>query len=300
LFQTASALASTPLKTASLVMRHQLPVLLLPLPSRRNEAGCEFLIRPSSTTVEQLLADIQKEDPGVEKIFVTVDGTRVAKRTAMQHLLAQGFDLHVNDIIYPVTPLSSDVSPVEHELMSQTETEEVKDLVKNLYAVLNMRPHLMEQSAELRRQIEANRMELAALEQQLEMIQKNTDKKLVRFNFFNLFLMSVQFGMFARLTWWEYSWDIMEPVTYFTTTFHAMVLVYGWSVLTRKDLLYPVAADHFYLKWLYKLSGKNKFDIERYNALKEKIYEDESSLKRIRNPLESNFWISPPLPHSKQ
>ena len=62
---------------------------------------------------------------------------------------------------------------------------------------------------------------------------------------------------------WEYSWDIMEPVTYFTTTFHAMVLVYGWSVLTRKDLLYPVAADHFYLKWLYKLSGKNKFDIER-------------------------------------
>ena len=72
LFQTASALASTPLKTASLVMRHQLPVLLLPLPSRRNEAGCEFLIRPSSTTVEQLLADIQKEDPGVEKIFVTV------------------------------------------------------------------------------------------------------------------------------------------------------------------------------------------------------------------------------------
>jgi hypothetical protein len=23
--------------------------------------------------------------------------------------------------------------------------------------------------------------------------------------------MSVQFGILARLTWWEYSWDIMEP-----------------------------------------------------------------------------------------
>ena len=45
-------------------------------------------------------------------------------------------------------------------------------------------------------------MELAALEQQLETIKKNTEKKLVRFNFFNLFLMSVQFGMFARLTWY--------------------------------------------------------------------------------------------------
>ena len=85
--------------------------------------------------------------------------------------------------------------------MSQTEADEVKDLVKNLYAVLNMRPHLMKQSAELRRQIEENRLELAELEQQLETIKKNTEKKLIRFNYFNLFLMSVQFGMFARLTW---------------------------------------------------------------------------------------------------
>ena len=37
----------------------------------------------------------------------------------MQHLLAQGFDLHVNDIIYPVTPLSSDVSPVSEPLEDQ-------------------------------------------------------------------------------------------------------------------------------------------------------------------------------------
>lgn len=34
---------------------------------------------------------------------------------------------------------------------------------------------------------------------------------------FGLGLMSAQFGVLARLTWWEYSWDIMEPVTYFVT-----------------------------------------------------------------------------------
>lgn len=41
-----------------------------------------------------------------------------------------------------------------------------------------------------------------------------------RANFFIwtfLIMMSVQFGGLARLTWWEYSWDIMEPVTYFVT-----------------------------------------------------------------------------------
>ena len=29
--------------------------------------------------------------------------------------------------------------------------------------------------------------------------------------------MVFQWSALARLTWWEYSWDIMEPVTYFIT-----------------------------------------------------------------------------------
>lgn len=28
-------------------------------------------------------------------------------------------------------------------------------------------------------------------------------------------LVGLEAGIFARLTWWEYSWDIMEPFTYF-------------------------------------------------------------------------------------
>ena len=98
--------------SASIAVRHQMPVLLLPLPSRRNEAGCEFIIRPSSSTVEELLEAIQKEDPGIERIHVTVDGTRIAKRTAMQHLLAKGFNLHINGVVYPVAPMPENLAPV--------------------------------------------------------------------------------------------------------------------------------------------------------------------------------------------
>lgn len=46
-------------------------------------------------------------------------------------------------------------------------------------------------------------------------------------------LMSMQFGILARLTWWEYSWDIMEPVTYFVTYGTAMA-VYAYYVLTKQ------------------------------------------------------------------
>jgi hypothetical protein len=48
-----------------------------------------------------------------------------------------------------------------------------------------------------------------------------------------LALMGVQFGFLARLTWWEYSWDIMEPVTYFIT-YGTTIAMYAYFVLTKR------------------------------------------------------------------
>ena len=45
--------------------------------------------------------------------------------------------------------------------------------------------------------------------------------------------MATQFGILARLTWWEYSWDIMEPVTYFIT-YGTAIIMYGYFVLTQQ------------------------------------------------------------------
>ena len=45
--------------------------------------------------------------------------------------------------------------------------------------------------------------------------------------------MAAQFGILARLTWWEYSWDIMEPVTYFIT-YGTAIIMYGYFVLTQQ------------------------------------------------------------------
>lgn len=52
-------------------------------------------------------------------------------------------------------------------------------------------------------------------------------------SYLGLVAMSVQFGALARLTWWEYSWDIMEPVTYFVTYGTAM-LGYCYFLATRQ------------------------------------------------------------------
>ena len=40
-------------------------------------------------------------------------------------------------------------------------------------------------------------------------------------------------GITGRLTWWEYSWDIMEPVTYFLT-YGTSIGMFAYYVLTQQ------------------------------------------------------------------
>lgn len=64
-------------------------------------------------------------------------------------------------------------------------------------------------------------------------IMNSADAKTSRLLWVGLALMSTQGGALAWLTWWVYSWDIMEPVTYFITYGSAMAF-YAYFVLTKQ------------------------------------------------------------------
>ena len=51
-------------------------------------------------------------------------------------------------------------------------------------------------------------------------------------------LMGIQAGVMARLTWFDYSWDIVEPISYYVS-YSAVVGAYAYFVLTRKVTFYP-------------------------------------------------------------
>ena len=60
-------------------------------------------------------------------------------------------------------------------------------------------------------------------------------------------MMGLQFGVLARLTWWEYSWDIMEPVTYFVT-YGTTIAMYAYYVCTKQVIQSLVTSRLTYTK----------------------------------------------------
>jgi hypothetical protein len=69
--------------------------------------------------------------------------------------------------------------------------------------------------------------------------------------------MGVQTGIFARLTWVEYSWDIVEPCTYFATYF-TVFATFGYYIFTKQVSLLlgfnvRLESFHYYTGTLIKL-----------------------------------------------
>ncbi|GFQ04891.1 calcium uniporter protein 4 mitochondrial [Phtheirospermum japonicum] len=71
---------------------------------------------------------------------------------------------------------------------------------------------------------------------------------------------------FMRLTFWELSWDVMEPICFFATSFH-FALAYSFFLRTSKE---PTFEGYFQRRFKVKqnkLMKLHNFDIERYNKL---------------------------------
>lgn len=87
----------------------------------------------------------------------------------------------------------------------------------------------------MKKQLEQLKTELEPLEQEHQKLALQSNKRTNWAIWAGLAYMSVQFGFFARLTWVDYSWDVMEPVTYFTTYGTSMAM-FAYFILTRQVL----------------------------------------------------------------
>ncbi|XP_049337112.1 calcium uniporter protein, mitochondrial [Astyanax mexicanus] len=269
----------------SVAYQNGLPVVSVRLPSRRER--CQFTLKPLSDSVGVFLQQLQAEDRGIDRVAIySTDGARIASSTGIDILLLDDFKLVINDTTHLVRP-------PRRELMAHEEAErlnDVKFLVQQLYTTLRIEEHQLSKERELIGRLEDLNSQLRPLEKVKEELSKKAERRTTWVLWGGMAYMATQFGILARLTWWEYSWDIMEPVTYFITYGTAMAM-YAYFVLTRQEYIYPDARDRQYLLFFHKGVKRTRFDIEKYNQLKDAIAEAELDLKRLRDPLQLNLPI---------
>lgn len=74
-----------------------------------------------------------------------------------------------------------------------------------------------------------------------------------------------------RLTFWELSWDVMEPICFFVTSIH-FALGYGFFLRTSTE---PTFQGYFHRRFLTKqkrLMEIHSFDLEKYTQLRKAFY----------------------------
>ncbi|XP_037880969.1 calcium uniporter protein, mitochondrial [Glossina fuscipes] len=268
------------------------PYFVIPLPSRNEK--CRFALKPISHTVGNFIEMLKTEDRGIDRATIlNKNGIRIASSCNVESLLDEPFWIYINDQKYKVVPPERERVILE-ELNN---LGKIRALVGQLYEALNVGEYHIQKEQELVTRLEDLKYKLAPLESEKTELSEQAKRKTTIMNWLGLGLMSVQFGILARLTWWEYSWDIMEPVTYFVTYGTGMAM-YAYYCITRIEYNMPDVNKRQYLLTMYKRANKKNFDVTTYNSLKREIAEIEYDLRRLRDPL--NIQLPPHIDRSQQ
>lgn len=273
-----------PSSDVSLKYKHGRLALEVPLPSRNEK--CLFFLRPMLMTVGDLLTDLQREDPGAAASIYSTDGERVASTTLLDTLLDKDFQLVINNVLYNVSSPEKAFASREHAMG----LEDMKYVVQLLHTALQLPEHHLLKERQLLERMDLLKQELSPLEKMKAQLSRTAEFHTSRVVWVGMALLSLQGGALAWLTWWVYSWDVMEPVTYFIT-YATSIGAFAYFVLTRQDYVYPEAKDRQFLHYFHKGASKKKFNVTKYNQLRDELAEVEEDLRRLRNPTQLQLPI---------
>lgn len=261
------------------------PQITVPLPSRGEK--CKFTLRPVLDTVGDFLYMLRREDPGIDQaVCLTPEGTRIASSDSIGMLLEQKFLLIINDKCYPVSV------PVLENYSRENEGKvaDIRVLVHQLYEALHVQDYEIRNARELSLKLKRLKGELEPLVKVNEELNCQVQRRNNFWAWAGLGLLSVQFGFLLRLTWWEYSWDVIEPFTYFLAYGMAMA-AYSYFVLTKKECGLANIRERWRSFGFHKKAKQAGLDINKFIRLKDQICETEASLEVAKHRMRVN------LPH---
>ncbi|ORY05782.1 hypothetical protein K493DRAFT_33543 [Basidiobolus meristosporus CBS 931.73] len=89
-------------------------------------------------------------------------------------------------------------------------------------------------------------------------------------------------AVMARLTWWDYGWDVMEPVAYFTSIGMGIV-GYLYFLITKREYTYEALAHYAVSQRQMRLYIKHGLDINQYQSLVSEAKELERRIEDVRD-----------------
>lgn len=111
--------------------------------------------------------------------------------------------------------------------------------------------------------------ELKVLQEKKEEIDVQAHKQVRRILWSGLVLVVAQLGLFFRLTYWDFSWDVVEPLAYFTTT-TCIGIGYAYFLITSRDPTYQDLMKRLFLRRQRKLIKRHNFDVERFKEIQKR------------------------------
>ncbi|KAL0350573.1 UNVERIFIED_CONTAM: Calcium uniporter protein 2, mitochondrial [Sesamum radiatum] len=109
--------------------------------------------------------------------------------------------------------------------------------------------------------------ELQELEKQKAAIDRKAELNVRRELWCGLGCLAVQTAAFMRLTFWELSWDVMEPICFYVTSLYFMG-GYAFFLRTSKEPSFEGFFQSRFSAKQKRLMKAQNFDVGRYNELK--------------------------------
>ncbi|KAK6939508.1 Calcium uniporter protein, C-terminal [Dillenia turbinata] len=119
------------------------------------------------------------------------------------------------------------------------------------------------------------RKELEEMEKKKALIDQTARSQVQKELYTGLGFMVLQTLGFMRLTFWELSWDVMEPICFFVASLH-FVAGYAFFLRTSKEPSFEGYFQRRFRTKQEKLMKLHSFDINKYNDLCRLFYPDRN------------------------
>ncbi|XP_027077735.1 calcium uniporter protein 2, mitochondrial-like [Coffea arabica] len=133
--------------------------------------------------------------------------------------------------------------------------------------------------------------ELEAMEEQKAAIDQKADLMVRRELWLGLAYMVLQTAAFMRLTFWELSWDVMEPICFYVTSIYCMA-GYAFFLRTSKEPSFEGFFQSRFSSKQKRLMKLNNFDLEKYNELRKGFCPRSSQPAAPPNPISLTSWTN--------